>query len=370
MPHLKNFTRYSSQFLRNVFSRNRLEFLIFFTTSHCNCRCQICFYWQELNKPDDLSVDEIKKISASMGAFKTLLLSGGEPFSRKDLFDMCRVFIENNKISVLAVPTNGTFSEETVAFCGRILDKYPKLILSVAVSVDGFRELHDSIRGVEGIFDKAAITLKLLSGLKMRHRNLELIVNTVITSRNIGQLGPFMDFIFDSFDIDYHDFELLRGDYKDKILTLPPLEAIRKAHALIIENRRRYLRRKNANLLESFASLSLLNLSQALKERFLSHRKNLYVCSAGRNIGVIGANGDVRLCELLPAVGNLRDAGYNFYSVWNSKAANELRRNIKATRCACTHVCFIKLTSSTYLKTIFYLLHSYLTMNHKKLCTI
>lgn len=370
MPHFKNFTRYSGQFLKNVFSRNRLEFLILFTTSHCNCRCQICFYWQELNKPDDLSVDEIKKVSASMGIFRTLLLSGGEPFLRKELFDMCRAFIENNGISVLAVPTNGTFSEEAVTFCMRILDAYPKLILSVAVSLDGFRDLHDSVRGVEGIFDKAVATLKLLSELKRRQKNLELIVNTVITSVNIGQLRPFMDFVFDNFDIDYHDFELLRGDYKDKSLTLPAPEAIRKAHALILENRTRYLKRKKVNLLEFFSSLSLLNLSQALKERFFSNRKNLYVCSAGRNIGVIDANGDVRLCELLPAVGNLRDTGYNFYAVWNSKAADELRRNIKVSRCACTHVCFIKLTSSSYLKTIFYLIYSYLTMKHKKICTI
>lgn len=370
MSHLKNFTRYSSQFLKNVLLRNRLEFLIFFTTSHCNCRCEICFYWQELNKPDDLSVDEIKKISASIGTFRTLLLSGGEPFLRKDLFDICCEFIEHNRVSVLAVPTNGTFPEEAVRFCSRILKEYPKLILSVAVSMDGFRELHDSIRGIKGVFDKAVVTLNRLSELRKRRRKLELIINTVITNRNIVQLGPFMDFIFDNFDIDYHDFELLRGDYKDKSLTLPSIEAIRQAHALIIENRRRYLKRKKANPLESFASLSLLNFSQTLKERFLSRKKNLFVCSAGRNIGVIDARGDVRLCELQPAVGNLRDADYDFYAVWNSKAANELRRNIKTIRCACTHVCFIKLTSSSYFKTLFYLIHSYLTMKNEKPCTI
>lgn len=370
MAHLKNFSRYSSQFLKNVFSRNRLEFLIFFTTSHCNCRCQICFYWQGLNKPDDLSVDEIKKISASIGTFRTLLLSGGEPFLRKDLFDICREFIENNRIAVLAVPTNGTFPDEAVGFCRRILKEYPKLVLSIAVSMDGFRELHDSVRGIDGIFDKAAATLNRLSGLKMRQRNLELIVNTVITTRNVGQLRPFMDFIFDNFDIDYHDFELLRGDYKDKNLALPPLEAIRQAHSLIIENRRRYLRRNKAGPLESFASLGLLNFSQSLKERFLSNRNALFVCSAGRNIGVIDANGDVRLCELQPAVGNLRDVDYDFPAVWNSKAANELRKKIKSTRCACTHVCFIKLTSSSYLKTLFYLIRSYLAMKHTSPCAI
>lgn len=368
MAHFKDFTRYFSQFLKNAFLRNRLEFLIFFTTSSCNCRCEICFYWQELNRPDNLSADEIKKISGSLGTFRTLLLSGGEPFLRKDLFELCRAFIENNGISALAVPTNGTLSEEAVEFSSRILEEYPQITLSVAISLDGFRELHDSIRGIEGVFDKAAVTLNMLSELKKRRRKLELIVNTVITNRNIGQLEPFMDFVFDNFDIDYHDFELLRGDYRDKSIILPPLEAIRKAHALIIENRRRYLKRRKANALESFANIGLLNLSQVLKERSLSHRKSLFVCSAGRNIGVIDASGDVRLCELLPAVGNLRDVDYDFYAVWNSKAAAELKRKIRNTRCSCTHVCFIKLTASSYFKALFYLVYNYLTVRHNKLC--
>lgn len=350
--------------------RGRLEFLIFFTTSACNCRCGMCFYWRQLNNPGNLSLEEIKKISASIGRFRTLLLSGGEPFLRKDLFDLCRLFIENNRILTLALPTNGTFPDEAARFCSRIMEGYPELTLSVAVSMDGFKELHDSLRGVEGVFDKAVVTLKMLSELKKRHRKLELIVNTVITSRNIAQLAPFADFVFDNFDIDYHDFELMRGDYEDKSLTLPPLEEIQRAHALILENRKRYLKRGKANALETFASLSLLNFSQVLKERFLSHRKNLFLCSAGRNIGVIDASGDIRLCELLPAVGNLRDAHYDFQAAWNSKAADELRSKIRRTNCACSHVCFIKLTASSYFKTLFYLIYSYLTLKNKKLCTI
>lgn len=370
MARFRDLTRYSGQFLKNVFLRDKLEFLILFTTSDCNCRCEMCFYWRELNKPDDLSTGEMEKISRSIGKFRTLLLSGGEPFLRKDLYDVCRFFIENNAISALAVPTNGTFPEETAGFCGRILDEYPRLTLSVAVSMDGPGELHDSMRGVEGVFDKASATLIRLSELKKRHSKLELAVNTVITNRNIGQLKSFMDFVFEKFDIDYHDFELLRGDYKNRDLALPALESIQRAHALIVENRKRCLGRRKANPLESFANISLLNFSQALKERFLSDKRPLFVCSAGRNIGAIDANGDVRLCELTGPVGNLRDVDYDFYSLWNSKAADDLRKKIRDTRCACTHVCFIKLTASSYFRTIFHLIYNHLTMGHNKPCAI
>ncbi len=360
MSHLKNFTRYSTQFLKNTFIRNRLEFFIFFVTSNCNCRCNICFYWQELNKLKDLSIDEISKISKSIGRFRTLLLSGGEPFLRDDLLEVCQQFIKNSEISALTIPTNGILTKKIVDFCTRILREYPELILSISISVDGFRDLHDSTRGVNGVFDKAIETLRGLLKLKRHYKNLELIVNTVMTNRNIGQLESFMNFIFDNFDIDYHDFELLRGDYKDRNLYLSPLGDIKKAHNSIVKNRKRYLKRKEANFLEYFAAISLLKLSQKLKERCLAKKKPLFVCSAGRNIAVIDANSDVKLCELLPAVGSLKDTNYDFSAVLNLKKANELRRTIKETNCSCTHVCFIKLTVSSYFRTFFYLVYNYL----------
>jgi len=360
MYSFKNFIRYSAQFLKNTLIRNKLEFLIFFVTSRCNCRCKTCFYWQEINKLNDLSIDEIARISNSIGRFRTLLLSGGEPFLREGLFQLCRQFIENNKISALAIPTNGILTEKIINFCAIVLKEYPRLILSVAVSLDGTKDLHDSTRGVEGVFDKAIETLKELLKLKKQHKNFEIIVNTVITNKNIGQLESFMNFIFDNFDIDSHDFELLRGDYRDKDLSLPQLGQIENAHNLIVKNRRRYLKRKAANFVEYFSAIGLLKLSQKLKERCLAKKKPFSICSAGKNIAVLDANGDVKLCELLPAVGNLRDTNYDFKTVLNSKNADELRMTIKKTHCNCTHVCFNKLTASSYFRTIFYLVYHYL----------
>lgn len=360
MRSFENFIRYSTQFLKNTLVRNRLEFLIFFVTSGCNCRCKTCFYWRNLNKPDDLSIEQITKISQSIGRFRTLLFSGGEPFLREDLFQVSQQFVKNNKISALTVPTNGILTEKITDFSAKILKEYPEIIFSVSVSLDGTRDLHDSIRGVDGVFDKATKTLQELSKLKKQHNNFELIVNTVITDKNIRQLPDFMDFIFDSFDVDDHDFELLRGDYKDKGMALPELGRIKQAHSLIVKNRRRYLKRKKANFLEIFSAIALLKLSQKLKERCLAKKKPLFSCSAGKNIAVLDANGDIRLCELLPAVGNLKDTNYDFSAALNSKNADELRMTIRKTRCNCTHVCFNKLSASSHFRAIFYLTYYYL----------
>ena len=58
-------------------------FLILFINSLCNMKCEHCFYWQQLNQPDDLSFEEIVSLSEGLGRIENLNLSGGEPFLRK-----------------------------------------------------------------------------------------------------------------------------------------------------------------------------------------------------------------------------------------------------------------------------------------------
>ena len=360
MRFFKYSKRYIKQFLKNSLVKNKLQFLIFFVSYRCNCKCGICFYWKELNKKNELSLSEIAKISESIGNFHTLLLSGGEPFLRNDITDLCELFIKQNKISILSIPTNGTCLEQTVETSEKILKKYPKITFSLAISLDGFKETHDKIRATEGVFLKALTTLERLSELKKYYKNLEIVINTVITNKNIKELEPFMDFIYKNFKVDYHDFELLRGDYKDAEYELASLEKVKRIHRSIVKNRERYLRRDHIAWYERLAVISFLVLVQKLKELSLAGGRTPYRCSAGKNIAVIDANGDLRLCELLSPIGNLKQQNYNFSTVWNSIQANKLRDEIVRKHCFCTHNCFIKLTASSYFKTIFYLFYYYL----------
>jgi MoaA/NifB/PqqE/SkfB family radical SAM enzyme len=194
-------SKYAKQFLTNTLSRDSLQFLIFFVTSAWNCRCSTCFNWRNLNKSSDLSLDEIKKISGNLGDFHTLLLSGGEPFLRDDLLDVCRLFMGQNRISVLAVPTNGTFPDRVEAFAETLLKEYPDTLLFFLISLDGFEKTHDAVKGVTGVFARAMETLNKLKRLKARYRNLELVIGTVITDRNAKELNAFMDFVYDELDV-------------------------------------------------------------------------------------------------------------------------------------------------------------------------
>jgi hypothetical protein len=63
-------------------------------------------------------------------------------------------------------------------------------------------------------------------------------------------------------------------------------------------------------------------------------------CTAGTLSAVIFEDGAVHPCEILGRpLGQLRDTGWDLQALWQTGAADELRRWIAQTRCACTWEC-------------------------------
>ena len=71
-----------------------------------------------------------------------------------------------------------------------------------------------------------------------------------------------------------------------------------------------------------------------------------FQCQAGHYIGVIEPDAKVRLCELTPVIGDLREADFDFARVWDSDEANQLRQ--KLIGCSYTHACFINASQRYY----------------------
>ena len=104
--------------------------LILYVTARCNARCKHCFYWEEINsakKDNELSLDEINRISKNLGRVKLLSITGGEPTLRSDLPQIVHTFHVNNKIDHVALHTNGFFSERTRDMAVQIVKENPKI---------------------------------------------------------------------------------------------------------------------------------------------------------------------------------------------------------------------------------------------------
>jgi MoaA/NifB/PqqE/SkfB family radical SAM enzyme len=144
----------------------KLNTIIFFVTSRCNATCETCFYWEDLNRQGDLSWEEIVKLSHNTPPFTDLWFSGGEPTLRKELPEIIDLFVRNNGVRYINLPTNGLRPYRTHEIVEHCLSQNQGLELHVNIALDGLRESHDFMRGVPGNFEKALETARLLRKLK------------------------------------------------------------------------------------------------------------------------------------------------------------------------------------------------------------
>ena len=126
--------------------RQTPPFMIVFINSICNLTCEHCFYWQNLNQRDDLTYEEFRKLSLELGQFENLNLSGGEPFLQPDFARICRLFIENNGVKRIYVPTNGYFTERTEKQLRGVLESKTLESFVCELSLDGMPEYHNRFR--------------------------------------------------------------------------------------------------------------------------------------------------------------------------------------------------------------------------------
>ena len=155
--------------------------LIFWeVTKGCNLRCIHCRATAtELSSPTDLSTAKalgiIDQIAATCAPI--LVLSGGEPLYRSDIFQLARY--ATNKGLRVALATNGTLVTKEVA--RMIVDAGVK---RVSISLDGADAVtHDSFRGIPGAFEAAVHGLRNLKALGM-----SVQINMTIARHNAHQL--------------------------------------------------------------------------------------------------------------------------------------------------------------------------------------
>ena len=149
-------------------------------TKGCNLRCIHCrASATELSSPQDLSTKKAKDIIEQIAAVANpiLVLSGGEPLYRSDIFELARYATEKGLRVALA--TNGTLVTKQVA--QMIVDAGVK---RVAISLDGADALtHDTFRGIPGAFEAAIYGFRNLKALGM-----PVQINTTIARHNAKQL--------------------------------------------------------------------------------------------------------------------------------------------------------------------------------------
>ena len=327
------------QYLRYLVDKRGMKpvYMILGLTYDCNSFCRTCFNWEQLrkNKEHELSLEELQKIFASLDDLLFVVMSGGEPFLRRDLPDVCESLSKNNNVKQITIPTGGVTSELIGKSVEATLERCPDTQIVVNLSIDHVGEKHDWIRGVPGNYEKLKKTYARLIGIRDRYDNLTVNMHTCLCSYNVDDLEELTSAVRRDFPlISFHSFEMLRGDQPDK--NIQPISTDRYREVLP------YLEKYWSSYRNYDGFLKFVKIySRRVELEVLEQETQVRPCHAGTVSGVVDARGEVRMCELREAVGNLRDVDYDFSRLWFSPEADRQRAAIKAKECHCTHSCFM-----------------------------
>ena len=153
-------------------------------TMRCNLNCYGCYsgvYSQE-DLPYEV-LDRLMEECKEMG-IHLVMMTGGEPFLRKDLFDL----FEKHEDMMFQIYTNATLIDE------KMIDRFVALgNVAPAISLEGLREETDERRG-KGQFDRI---VKVMD--ELRKAGIFFAVSTTQTSRNHDVLASdaFIDFLIE-----------------------------------------------------------------------------------------------------------------------------------------------------------------------------
>ncbi|MGZ7179576.1 MAG: radical SAM protein [Halobacteriota archaeon] len=135
-------------------------------TGRCNLSCRYCFYADTMKGKKDLPTERWVNFFQELGSLgvQRVSLSGGEVFTRPDLFPLIDEIVANRmRYGILS---NGTLITDTVV--ARLAEKKRRLRLdSIQVSIDGSSAaIHDFSRPPKS-FDRAVRGLQLLVDAKL-----------------------------------------------------------------------------------------------------------------------------------------------------------------------------------------------------------
>ena len=150
----------------------------------CNLTCKHCYSISaDKDFPNELSTDQVFEVMQDLKRFKVpvLILSGGEPQLRPDIFDIAHRAKAMGFYTALS--TNGTLIDESnIDSIAAVGFDY------LGISIDGIQQTHDRFRRMEGAFDASIQGLRLC-----RDRNIKVGLRFTMTRDNADELPQLLD---------------------------------------------------------------------------------------------------------------------------------------------------------------------------------
>lgn len=264
---------------------------------HCGSDCRSHSTIQDMPKEDFYKV--IDRIKGEVNPNKTLIIMiGGEVLMRKDIEEV-GLYLYHNGFP-WGIVTNG------MALRKQRLDSLIRSGLSsLTVSLDGFAEEHNHIRGHKEAFDNAVYAIKAI----VEEPDLVWDIVTCITPRSLATIKEFKEFIYSI------------GVRRWRIFTIVPMGRAKADDSLQLTSQEF---KQLMDFIIETRKEGLIKLDYAC-EGFLGRyerevRDTLYQCHAGVNVASILADGSISGCLSIRSKfyqGNIYKD--DFWEVWQNR---------------------------------------------------
>lgn len=291
------------------------------TTAGCNLSCRHCRGSSTSRKPaGELTTQEamhfIDEI-AQMGK-PILILSGGEPLVREDIYEIASY--ANIKGLPVALATNGTLVTPDVA--SRLKEAG---VRRISVSLDGASpQTHDDFRCVPGAFEGAMRGIDVI-----KSAGIGFQINTTITKLNLTEIPAILDMATEIGAEALHIFLLVptgRGKELENE-EIPPAEYERVLNWFYDQQKTAKIQLKATCAPHYFRIMRQRARKEGTEVTVKTHGYEAMTkgCLGGTGFCFVSSVGEVYPCGYLPALaGNIKEQP--FREIWeNSQVFNDLR---------------------------------------------
>lgn len=171
--------------LRHERRQGAAPVVVWCATRRCNLNCRHCYSGGPESDRGGLSTDEAKRMLDDLAAWGSpfIIFSGGEPFLRRDIFELGR-YCKEIGLPVI-VSSNGTaITREKAAQAAKAGFGY------VGVSLDGLAETNNSFRGMGDAYERA------LQGMRnLRDAGIRTGLRFTMTRLNYRELPEVMELL-------------------------------------------------------------------------------------------------------------------------------------------------------------------------------
>ena len=310
-----------------------LKWLAWEITRRCNLKCVHCRSSSELEAKGhpDFSTEEGFRVLDDIAscASPVVVLSGGEPLLRKDVFELADYGAKKGLRMCLA--TNGTLVNQ------EICDKIKKAgIKMVSLSLDGASaDVHDNFRNVKGAFDGTINAAKLF-----KKNDIQFLINSSFTKRNQDEIPKIAKLAKELGSTAWYMFMIVptgRGeDIMEELISVEDYEALLDWHYEMEKMEDDMLVRPTCA--PSYYRVVLQKKKEAgddFKRRTLKFSTGgSKGCLAGQLIALLDVDGNVLPCSYFPkSAGNIREQ--SFKDIWDNSELFKDMRNWKAYKGRC-----------------------------------